>query len=165
MLFGHFIRNLEAIPNEQSSTTDPTDPKAQSFGTSRHVALQPLGPSTSPSPELSEGSTTESSDNESFEEERIPDTEPPPKTIHESMLRPLSDEERKSSFANELAAWEKRNAFEHVPASPVSPSVNIIVSHTFYRRKYTGDPKGLIVPWVIETDIRTTYEATPPPST
>lgn len=45
----------------------------------------------------------------------------PRKTVPPSVNRPLSDHDRKVAFARELAALEKRSAFERVPRPQLTP--------------------------------------------
>lgn len=102
-IISHSNYSARTLNIVQPGPPGTSNARPRRIAVSERVTLLPAD-GTSQSPELSEGSTSDNSDNDSFEEEYIPNTEPPPKTIHESVLHPLSDDERKSAFAKELAA-------------------------------------------------------------
>eukprot|EP00171_Calliarthron_tuberculosum_P023568 IDg23568t1 len=63
------------------------------------------------------------------------------------LISPISNAERRISYAKERNAWDVKEAIMVVERRSVNPNSNIIGSHVVYKRKPDGSVKARIVPW------------------
>lgn len=64
-----------------------------------------------------------------------------------SVMKKLTDDEKRLAFRVELGNWERRGAFTPVETKSVPRDANIIGSHSIFKRKLDGTAKARIVPW------------------